>query len=202
MPTRCVTGRRPAVADDVRRDSAVLIGSPDEDGVTLPEQRGVVGRLYVRGPSVVDRYFGETSDALDADGWFETGDLATIDAEGNLSIRGRAKDLIKSGGEWINPVEIEAVVGRDPAVGQVAVIASPDPKWGERPILVVEPRQGKQIDRDRLVHALRGEVADWWIPDRMARVAAMPLAASGKIDKNRLREDLAEGRLSGEPLSR
>lgn len=174
----------------------------DEDGVILPEQRGVVGRLYVRGPSVVDRYFGETSDALDADGWFETGDLATIDAEGNLSIRGRAKDLIKSGGEWINPVEIEAIVGRDPAVGQVAVIASPDPKWGERPILVVEPRQGKQIDRDRLVHALRGEVADWWIPDRMARVAAMPLAASGKIDKNRLREDFAEGRLNGEPLAR
>ena len=174
----------------------------DSDGRMLPEQRGVEGRLRVRGGSVVQRYFGQAAPATDANGWFDTGDLARIDAAGNLTITGRAKDLIKSGGEWINPVEIEAVVGRDPAVGQVAVIASPDPKWGERPILVVEPRQGKQIDRDRLVHALRGEVADWWIPDRMARVAAMPLAASGKIDKNRLREDLAEGRLSGEPLSR
>ena len=174
----------------------------DEEGRPLPEQRGVVGRLYVRGPSVIDRYFGDMADTLDADGWFETGDLATIDAEGNLSIRGRAKDLIKSGGEWINPVEIEAIVGRDPAVGQVAVIASPHPKWGERPILIVEARRGEEIDPDRLVRALRGEVADWWIPDRIARVSAMPLAASGKIDKNRLRADFGAGKLGDEPVAR
>jgi fatty-acyl-CoA synthase len=161
----------------------------------------VVGRLHVRGPSVIDRYFEADADALDAEGWFDTGDLATIDAEGNLTLCGRSKDLIKSGGEWINPMEIETIVGRDPAVGQVAVIGRADDKWGERPVLIVEPRQGETPDPARLVAALRGQVAEWWIPGEVVLVAAMPLAASGKIDKTRLRADYAAGRMSVEPVA-
>ena len=159
----------------------------DAAGAPLPEQRNVEGRLNVRGHSVVDAYFGAAESALDADGWFDTGDLAIIDDEGNLTLAGRSKDLIKSGGEWINPVEIEEIVGALPSVGLVAVIGSTDPKWGERPLMVIEPAQGRDIDDGTLKATLKGRVADWWIPDRIVRVSAMPLAATGKIDKTQLR---------------
>lgn len=161
----------------------------DAEGRTLDPQRGVVGHLKVRGASAVDRYFNAEEDALDAEGFFDTGDLARIDADGALTICGRSKDLIKSGGEWINPAEIEDIVGRHPAVGQSAVIGRPDAKWGERPVLIVEPRQGRTVDDGALLDALRGHVADWWLPDQIVQVGAMPLAATGKIDKNRLRAD-------------
>jgi fatty-acyl-CoA synthase len=170
----------------------------DETGRTLPEQRGVIGHLKVRGPSVVDRYFRAESDALDAEGYFDTGDLAMIDAGGNLTICGRTKDLIKSGGEWINPAEIEDIVGRDPAVGQVAVIGRPDEKWGERPVLVVEPRAGESLEIGNLVASLKGKVADWWIPGEVVTVPAMPLAATGKINKIQLRTDFQTGVLTAQ----
>ena len=163
----------------------------DADGIALPEQRGAVGHLKVRGPSVVDRYFQGEDDALDAEGYFDTGDLASLDADGNLTICGRSKDLIKSGGEWINPNEIEAIVGDHPDISLVAVIGRSDAKWGERPLLIVEPRRGREVEPGALLAALRGKVADWWIPDRVVQVRAMPLAASGKIDKTRLRVDYA-----------
>jgi fatty-acyl-CoA synthase len=165
----------------------------DAEGVTLPEQHDTLGHLKVKGASVVDRYFGMADDALDEEGFFDTGDLASIDATGNLTIRGRSKDLIKSGGEWINPAEIEAIIGREPAVGQVAVIARADSKWGERPVLVVEPQPGATLRDDDLIAALRGKIADWWLPDRIIKVAEMPLAATGKIDKLRLKADFAAG---------
>lgn len=170
----------------------------DEAGVTLPEQRGVIGHLKVKGPSVVDRYFNAETDALDAEGYFDTGDLAMIDAEGNLTICGRTKDLIKSGGEWINPAEIEDIVGRDPTVGQVAVIGRPDEKWGERPVLVVEPRAGESLDIAGLMATLKGKVADWWIPREVITIAAMPLAATGKINKIQLRTDFQTGVLTAQ----
>lgn len=129
------------------------------------------------------------SPAVDGEGYFGTGDLASIDDCGNFTITGRSKDLIKSGGEWINPAEIENIVGRLPGVELVAVIGQADPKWGERPILVVEPRKSHTIDDKTLLNALRGNVADWWIPDRVIQVAHMPPAATGKIDKNRLRAE-------------
>jgi fatty-acyl-CoA synthase len=167
----------------------------DADGVALPEQHDAVGHLKVKGPSVLDRYFGMTEDALDDEGFFDTGDLASIDAAGNLTIRGRSKDLIKSGGEWINPAEIEAIIGREPMVGQVAVIARADGKWGERPVLVIEPRPGAMLRDEDLIAALRGKIADWWLPDAIVRVDAMPLAATGKIDKLGLRAAYAAGTL-------
>jgi acyl-CoA synthetase (AMP-forming)/AMP-acid ligase II len=167
----------------------------DPDGATLAPQRGVVGHLKVKGPSVIDRYFEGDADVLDAEGYLDTGDLASIDEAGNLTISGRAKDLIKSGGEWINPTEIEALVGQHPSVGLVAVIGREDVRWGERPVLIVEPRNGHIVDLAALVRALRGKVADWWLPDRVVEIAAMPLVASGKIDKLRLRAAYANGEL-------
>jgi fatty-acyl-CoA synthase len=169
----------------------------DAGGERLSEQRGVVGRLMVKGASVVARYFAAEEDALDAEGYFDTGDLATIDAEGYLTICGRATDLIKSGGEWINPAEIETIIGAHPSVRHVAVIARQDDKWGERPLLVVE-REGDG-NAATLLGLLHGKVADWWIPDQIADVATMPLASTGKIDKARLRADLADGTLVVEP---
>jgi fatty-acyl-CoA synthase len=174
----------------------------DNDGVTLPQQRGVVGRLWVKGASVVDRYFKAEADSLDAEGYFDTGDLACIDADGNLTVCGRSKDLIKSGGEWINPAEIEDIVGRHPSVGQAVVIGRSDPKWGERPVLIVEPRQGQLIDPQSLIQALRGKVVDWWVPDQVVQVGAMPLAATGKIDKNQLRADYVNGKYATEGADR
>ena len=161
----------------------------DAEGLALPRQTGHIGRLWVKGPSVLDRYFKADADALDEDGYFDTGDLASLDEEGDLTICGRSKDLIKSGGEWINPSEIEDILGRLPAVGQVAVIGRADPKWGERPQLIVEARQGHRIDAAELLESLRGEVPDWWLPDTVIQVDAMPVAATGKIDKARLRAD-------------
>ncbi|WP_332658768.1 AMP-binding protein [Brevundimonas sp.] len=159
----------------------------DAGGTPLPDQRNALGYLKVRGQSVVQSYFGSSESALDADGWFDTGDLAILDDAGNLTLAGRSKDLIKSGGEWINPVEIEEIVGALPSVSLVAVIGSADPKWGERPLMVIEPAQGQEIEDKALRESLRGRVADWWIPERIVRVAAMPLAATGKINKTQLR---------------
>jgi len=159
----------------------------DAQGLALP--RGQEGRLQVRGASVVERYFGHHDRAVDANGWFDTGDLAVIDVEGNLSITGRAKDLIKSGGEWINPSEIEAIVGALPEVALVAALGRAHAKWGERPILIVELRKGSHITDEELLGSLRARVPNWWLPDAIVRVEAMPLATTGKIDKTRLRAE-------------
>ncbi len=186
------------VAPLYERSQAAISGRPaigvdlmltDADGQELPEQRGVEGQLRVRGAAVVERYFGDDDKASDANGWFATGDLARIDEKGNLAITGRVKDLIKSGGEWINPAEIEAVIGALPEVGLAAVIGRPDPKWGERPILLVEMREAQDISDEELLASLQGHVASWWVPDAIYRLPRMPLAATGKIDKIRLRAE-------------
>lgn len=165
----------------------------DADGAALPEQRMHIGRLMVKGPSVADRYFNQPQPVVDAEGYLDTGDLALIDEAGYLTVTGRAKDLIKSGGEWINPREIEDVIGALPEVGLVAVVGRPHPKWGERPVLVVEPRREHALDRETLLEALRGKVPKWWLPEEVMFVDRMPLAATGKIDKQRLRAELAGG---------
>jgi 3-(methylthio)propionyl---CoA ligase len=182
--------------------SAAISGRPalgvdllltDADGHALADQRDVEGHLRVRGASVVERYFGEERRATDADGWFSTGDLARIDADGHLVITGRAKDLIKSGGEWINPAEIEGIVGQLPQVSLAAVIGRSDPKWGERPVLLVELREQETLSDETILAALRGQVAAWWIPDAVIRLEQMPLASTGKIDKMRLRSKYGSG---------
>jgi fatty-acyl-CoA synthase len=184
LRSAAVSGR-PAVGVDL------LI--TDADGRALPTQRNVEGHLRVRGAAVIERYFGDELEATDADGWFPTGDLARIDTNGNLMIVGRAKDLIKSGGEWINPAEIEALVGAHPEVSLAAVIGRADPKWGERPILLVEMRGNQSISDEALLAPLLGRVAPWWIPDAVYRLARMPLASTGKIDKMSLRSQYGGG---------
>ena len=183
------------------RRNAVLSGRPaigvdllltDADGRALPQQREVEGHLRVRGVAVVERYLGQDEPATDADGWFDTGDLARIDVKGNLTITGRAKDLIKSGGEWINPAQIEAIVGALPQVSLAAVVGRTDPKWGERPILLVEMRKDGELTDQQLLESLRGRVASWWIPDEVVRLPKMPIAATGKVDKLRLRSQYGQ----------
>jgi 3-(methylthio)propionyl---CoA ligase len=176
---------RPAVGVDLLLTDAV--------GHPLPEQRNVEGHLRVRGASVIERYFGDERLAIDADGWFPTGDLARIDAAGNLIITGRAKDLIKSGGEWINPAEIETLVSALPEVALVAVIGRPHLKWGERPVIVVETRDAAMVTHANVQAVLRGKVPSWWIPDELIRVSRMPLSPTGKIDKARLRVEYGGG---------
>jgi acyl-CoA synthetase (AMP-forming)/AMP-acid ligase II len=175
LPGRAGTAGRPPIGVDLR-----LI---DSDGAELPEQRGVEGHLQVRGSSTIQRYFGHETPATDAAGWFDTGDLAVIDAQGDLAITGRAKDLIKSGGEWINPGQIEAIVGGLPGVSLVAVIGRAHAKWSERPVLILEGTASDAAIRA----ALEGQVPRWWMPDAILRVDRMPLAMTGKIDKQELR---------------
>jgi fatty-acyl-CoA synthase len=187
---------------NLRARSAAASGRPavgvdllitDADGRALSQQRNVEGHLRVRGAAVIERYFGEKEAATDADGWFPTGDLARIDFEGNLLITGRDKDLIKSGGEWINPGEIEALVGALPEVALAAVIGRSDPKWGERPILVVQMRGNHTATNKGLLVPLHGRVPQWWIPDAVFQLQHMPLAPTGKIDKIALRSEYGGG---------
>jgi fatty-acyl-CoA synthase len=184
--------------------SAVLSGRPaigvdllltDSAGVPLPQQRGTEGHLRVRGASVIERYFGEKQLATDAAGWFPTGDLARLDDDGNLTITGRSKDLIKSGGEWINPAEIEVLVGAIPEVLLAAVIGRPDPKWGERPILIVQLRDRQTVSDEALMEVLKGRIPSWWVPDEVIRLGQLPLTSTGKIDRLRLRSEYGGGGL-------
>jgi fatty-acyl-CoA synthase len=187
---------------DAASRSAHLSGRPavgidllltDAEGRALPEQRGVEGHLRVRGAAVIQRYFGDEKPATDRNGWFPTGDLARIDAAGNLIITGRAKDLIKSGGEWINPAEIEALINANPEVSLAAVIGRTHLKWGERPILLVQLRDSDSISDEALLAPLQGKVATWWIPDEVIRLPRMYLSPTGKIDKARLRTEYGGG---------
>lgn len=163
----------------------------DADDCPLPEQRNAEGHLWVRGHSVIRSYLGDT-EPVTKNGWFRTGDLAQIDDRGMLTITGRAKDLIKSGGEWINPAEIESLANAHPDVALAAVIGREDEKWSERPVLLVELVPNSRATDEDLLASLKGRIASWWMPDEIIRVAAIPLAATGKIDKLRLRAEFGK----------
>jgi fatty-acyl-CoA synthase len=161
----------------------------DDAGASLPHDGRAFGRLKVRGPSVAREYFkGEGGDILNAEGFLDTGDVATIDPLGFMQITDRAKDLIKSGGEWISSIEIENLVRGHPKVALAAVIGVPHPKWEERPLLIVELRRGERATREEILGFLKGRIAGWWMPDDVLFVDEIPLGATGKIDKKRLRE--------------
>lgn len=158
-----------------------------EDGRELPRDGVAFGELQVRGPWVVDRYFRSDASPL-ADGWFPTGDVASIDPDGFLQITDRSKDVIKSGGEWISSIDIENVAVAHPAVAEAACIACAHPKWTERPLLVVVKRAGADVSRDALLAFYDGKVAKWWIPDDVVFVDSLPHTATGKLQKLKLRE--------------
>ncbi len=171
----------------------------DEQGSELPYGSETSGDLLVRGPWILERYFkGEGGDPLqyaDGEGWFPTGDVAKIDADGYMQITDRSKDVIKSGGEWIGSIDLENIAMAHPAVAMAACIAAHHPKWDERPLLVVVKKPGATLTREELLAFYEGKIAKWWTPDDVVFVDAIPLGATGKMQKIKLREMFKEHKL-------
>ena len=167
----------------------------DGDGKELPWDGLTSGELLVKGPWIIDKYFkNEGGDPL-VDGWFPTGDVATIDADGYMQITDRAKDVIKSGGEWIGSIDLENIAMAHPKVAMAACIAAHHPKWDERPLLVVMKKPGAELTKEELLAFYEGKVAKWWLPDDVVFVDAIPLGATGKMQKNKLREHFKDYQL-------
>jgi 3-(methylthio)propionyl---CoA ligase len=160
----------------------------DDDGRKLPWDGQTVGRLKVRGPAVARSYYKDDTNILDDEGFFDTGDVTTIDPHGYMHITDRAKDIIKSGGEWISSIDIENFAVGHPAVAEAAVIGVSHPKWGERPLLVVVLKHGQTASKQDLLAFLQDRIAKWWLPDDVVFVDDIPHTATGKIQKTALRE--------------
>jgi len=157
-----------------------------EDGEFLPHDGETSGALLVRGPWVVERYFRQDKNVADVDGWFDTGDIATLDSFGFMRITDRAKDVIKSGGEWISSIDLENIAVGCPGVKIAAVVGVPHPKWEERPLMVIEAHEGHIVSKDEVLNYLASRIVKWWTPDDVV-FAKVPLTATGKIDKKVLR---------------
>jgi len=165
----------------------------DGEGKELPWDGIAFGDLKVRGPWVTSGYFGEEpGSALDADGWFATGDVATIDPDGFMEITDRSKDVIKSGGEWISSITLENIAVSHPDVAEAAVIAARHPKWDERPLLLVVSRPGHTVDPADVLKVYEGQVAKWWLPDEVLVVPELPHTATGKLLKTALRDQFKD----------
>ena len=161
----------------------------DDRGNVLPRDGKAFGELKVRGPWVSSGYFREKEcEAVDGEGWFATGDVATIDQDGFMHITDRIKDLIKSGGEWISSIELENLATGHPDVMQAAVIGIPDEKWTERPLLIIKPRAGANPTKENLLDFFKGKVADFSIPDDVVIVEELPIGGTGKVQKTELRK--------------
>jgi len=167
----------------------------DEAGELLPRDGKSAGRLQVKGPWVASAYFKHDGAAsFTDDGWFDTGDIATIDPEGYLRLTDRAKDVIKSGGEWISTLDLEDAVCSHPAVAMAAAVGMPHPKWDERPLLLVTLRAGQSADPEALKRHVAERVAKWWVPDEVRIVEELPIGPTGKVLKRELRDRLATAR--------
>jgi len=160
----------------------------DDAGKQLPWDGRTFGRLKVRGPAVARAYYREDDDILDGEGYFDTGDVATIDRYGYMHITDRAKDVIKSGGEWISSIDIENLAVGHPKVAEAAVIGVRHPKWDERPLLVIVLKKDVSATRDEILAFMQGKIASWWMPDEIVFVDEIPHTATGKIQKTALRE--------------
>jgi len=173
----------------------------DDEGVEKPHDGKAFGRLMVRGPAVSRAYFknagarNDKGECLEADGFFDTGDVATLDELGYMQITDRAKDVIKSGGEWISSIDIENIALGAEGVACAAVIGVAHPKWDERPLLIIEPKPGAKPSKEQMLCFLEGKIAKWWMPDDVATVEKIPLGATGKINKLALRETFKDYRL-------
>ncbi|HEY5072422.1 MAG TPA: long-chain-fatty-acid--CoA ligase [Caulobacteraceae bacterium] len=183
MPYKLKQGRPPA---------GVELRLADDGGAPIAHDGATFGRLRIKGPFIAREYFkGEGGGILDEDGFFDTGDVATIDAAGYMQITDRAKDVIKSGGEWISSIEIENIAAGHPKALLAAVIGVAHPKWDERPLLLVRLRDGESATPEEFLGFLEGKIARWWMPDDVQFVDDIPLGATGKIDKKLIRERLA-----------
>ncbi len=170
----------------------------DAEGRVQPHDGIAMGELMVRGPWIARAYYdNETAsrEAFDSEGWLHTGDVVTIDADGYMQIVDRRKDVIKSGGEWISSIEIENAAVGHPDIAEAAVIGLPHPRWGERPLLVIVPKDGRSPESDAILAFLAQRLAKWQLPDDIVRVPEIPHTATGKILKTRLREMFREHRL-------
>jgi len=160
----------------------------DDAGTELPWDGKTFGRLKVAGPAVAKAYYRIDADSLGEDGYFDTGDVATIDEYGYMRITDRSKDVIKSGGEWISSIDLENLAVGHPAVAEAAVIGIHHPKWDERPLLIVQLKAGQNASREDILRFMEGKIAKWWMPDDVAFVDGIPHTATGKILKTALRE--------------
>jgi fatty-acyl-CoA synthase len=167
----------------------------DDEGAEMSWGGETSGDLLVRGPWIIERYFkGEGGDPL-KNGWFPTGDVARIDTDGFVQITDRSKDVIKSGGEWIGSIDLENIAMAHPAVAMAACIAAHHPKWDERPLLVVVKKPGSELTREQMLAFYEGKIAKWWLPDDVVFVEAIPLGATGKMQKNKLRDQFKDFKL-------
>lgn len=166
-----------------------------DTGKDLPWDGKTFGDLYVRGPWIISEYFKHEGGDVLVDGWFPTGDVATIDTDGYMQITDRSKDVIKSGGEWISSIDVENIAMAHSAVAMAACIGMKHPKWDERPIIAVVKKPGMEVTRDELLAFFEGKTAKWQIPDDVVFVEAIPLGATGKMQKTKLRELLKDYRL-------
>ncbi len=192
---------RPAQIDLKCKQGRAIFGVElrlvDDAGAELPRDGQAFGRLMVRGPWIVDSYFrAEGGNILDSQGWFDTGDVATIDPMGYMQIVDRSKDVIKSGGEWISSIELENATMGCPGVAEAAVIGVPHPRWDERPLLIVVRREGSDVTAEAIRAHLEGRIAKWWMPDAIEFVDQIPHTATGKIQKTALRERFRDYRLA------
>jgi len=166
-----------------------------DDGIELPWDGQACGNLLVKGPWIISGYFKQAGGDVLQDGWFPTGDVAAINADGYLQITDRSKDVIKSGGEWIGSIDLENIAMAHPAVQQAACIGVFHPKWDERPLLIVVKKPGADIDKKQLIGFYEGKIARWWTPDDVAFVDALPIGATGKVLKNKIREQFRDYKL-------
>jgi fatty-acyl-CoA synthase len=189
--------REPLRARQGRTVFGIELKVTDDNGNEVPRDGKTFGALKVRGPWVAASYYKRNADEVfEPDGWFNTGDVATICPLGYMQITDRTKDVIKSGGEWISSIELENLAVAHPAVAQAAAIAISHPKWQERPLLVVVLKPGASVTREELLQFFAGKVAKWWIPDDVAFVEKLPLTATGKLSKLQLRQQFADYRFS------
>jgi len=179
--------RLPILLKQGRPPLGIDIKLADDEGQPIPRDGKAFGRLLVKGPTVVRGYFRGAASAVDDNGFFDTGDVAAIDGHGFMQITDRAKDVIKSGGEWISSIDIENIAAGHPKAALAAVIGIPHPKWDERPLLLVKLKDGVTATKEEFLDFLVGKIAKWWIPDDVLFVDDIPLGATGKIDKKVLR---------------
>jgi len=161
----------------------------DDTGKDLPHDGESQGHLLVRGPWILQKYFKAENDAVDQDGWFDTGDISVLDQDGYMTIKDRAKDVIKSGGEWISSIDLENAAFGHPEVAEACVVGIPHPKWDERPMLFIVTNTGEEIDKQSILDFLASKVAKWWLPDEIIFLKELPHGATGKLQKFELREE-------------
>jgi|TARA_B100000767_G_scaffold179331_1_gene167428 fatty-acyl-CoA synthase len=161
----------------------------DDAGIELPKDGESQGHLMVRGPWILQKYFKAEKDAVDQDGWFDTGDISVLDEDGYMIIKDRAKDVIKSGGEWISSIDLENAAFGHPDITEACVVGIPHPKWDERPMLFVVTNDGEPIEKESILEFLGSRVAKWWLPDEIIFLKELPHGATGKLQKFELRDE-------------